>query len=82
MTKLEFLKWWNSLPEAVRAEIYMKYNPEATDGDWAEWVHYMSEKEMEEVYNENIGDTSNVVDLEDYKSDFLHDKKREIERGI
>jgi hypothetical protein len=84
MTKAKFLKWWNSLPEAVRSEIYQSYNPEATDGDWGEWVYYMTEKEMEEVYEDNIEDTENTVneiDIDAYISDGEFEARREIERG-
>jgi hypothetical protein len=79
----EVKNWWLELSEEQRADIYMNENPEATDQDWSTWWYYMTNDEQELIYEENIADTSNEgIDLEDYKSDFLHDKKREIERGI
>jgi hypothetical protein len=51
--------WWLSLSVEQRAEIYMNENPEATDGDWAEWYFHLTKKERRKLYEENIADTSN-----------------------
>lgn len=53
--------WWEMLEEEKRLEIFRNNNPDDLTDDWGDWWYHMSEKEQEEIYNENIEEVNEDV---------------------
>lgn len=53
---LEVHRWWDTLLEEKKTEIFFDNNPDSINDDWFAWWHYLTDVEKIEIYKENKED--------------------------